>query len=138
MAAGVAPERFARGDTNDSPPEHAGAPTAPVALFPTCLFARYGYNAGQEAGDMTTRTVDARSRLTLGPKYANRLVIVREHEDGAVEVIPAEAVPAHEVWLYKDPDALWAVRQGIEEARAGRFAKAPNLQADADDDKDAR
>jgi len=87
---------------------------------------------------MTTKTVDARGRLTLGPRYANRLVIIREHEDGAVEIIPAEAVPAREAWLYKNPKALEAVRAGVEEARASRFAEAPDLKADVGDDEDGR
>lgn len=81
---------------------------------------------------MTTRTVDARGRLTLGPRYANRLVIVQESEDGALEIIPAEAIPAREAWLCKNAKARQAVRAGIEEARAGRFAKAPNLGANSD------
>jgi predicted transcriptional regulator len=81
---------------------------------------------------MTTRTVDARGRLTLGPRYANRLVIVRASEDGALEIIPAEAIPAREAWLHKNAKARQAVRAGIEEARAGRFAKAPSLGADSD------
>lgn len=81
---------------------------------------------------MTTRTVDARGRLTLGPRYANRLVIVRASEDGALEIIPAEAIPAREAWLHKNAKARQAVREGIEEARAGRFAKAPKLRADSD------
>jgi len=87
---------------------------------------------------MTTKTIDARGRLTLGPRYANRLVIVREHKDGAVEIIPAEAVPAREAWLYKNPKALEAVRSGVEEARAGRFAEAPDLRAGSGDDEDDR
>ena len=87
---------------------------------------------------MTTKTVDGRGRITLGPRYANRLVIVREHEDGALEIIPAEAVPAREAWLYKNAKALEAVRVGLEEARAGRFAKAPDLKAGPQDDEDDR
>jgi hypothetical protein len=92
----------------------------------------------EEESAMTTRTVDARGRLTLGPRYANRLVIVREHRDGALEVIPAEAVPAREAWLHKNAEAREAVRAGIEEARAGRFAKAPKLKAGSKDDEDDR
>jgi len=87
---------------------------------------------------MTTKTVDSRGRITLGPRYANRLVIVREHDDGALEIIPAEAVPAREAWLYKNPEALKAVRQGLEEAQAGRFAEAPDLEAeDVPDDEES-
>lgn len=89
---------------------------------------------------MTTKTVDSRGRITLGPRYANRLVIVREHEDGALEIIPAEAVPAREAWLYNNPEALKTVRQGVEEARAGRFAEAPDLGAEGlpDDEESDR
>jgi len=87
---------------------------------------------------MTTKTVDGRGRITLGPRYANRLVIVREHEDGALEIIPAEAVPAREAWLYKNARALEAVRGGLEEARAGRFAEAPDLEAGSGDDEAKR
>ena len=84
---------------------------------------------------MTTKTVDARGRLTLGQKYANSLVIVRERDDGALEIVPAEAVPAREAWLYKNPKALKAVRDGIEDARAGRFAETPDLTADSTPDQ---
>jgi hypothetical protein len=85
---------------------------------------------------MTTKTVDARGRITLGPRYANRLVIVREHKDGALEIIPAEAIPAREVWLFKNAGARKAVHASIEEARAGEFAESPDLKADADDEDD--
>ena len=79
---------------------------------------------------MTTKTVDARGRLTLGPEFANRLVIVRRLDDGGLEIVPAEAVPAREAWLHKNPKALKAVREGLEEARSGQFAEAPDLKAD--------
>lgn len=78
---------------------------------------------------MTTKTVDSRGRLSLGPDYANRLVIVKERDGGALEIIPAEAVPAREAWLYRDPEAREAVRQGLSGARAGRFAQPPDLDA---------
>ena len=55
-----------------------------------------------------------------------------------MEIIPAEAVPAREAWLYKNPKALDAVRAGVEEARAGRFAEAPDLKADLGDDEAGR
>jgi hypothetical protein len=84
---------------------------------------------------MTTKTVDARGRLTLGPRYANRLVIVEERADGAVEITPAEAVPASEAWLYRNPKAAEAVRTGIEDAKAGRFAEPPALPADPETDE---
>lgn len=86
---------------------------------------------------MTTKTVDARGRLTLGPAYANRLVIVQQRDDGALEIIPAEAVPEREAWLHRNPEAMQAVQRGMTDAREGRFAEPPDLAADADADDDA-
>jgi hypothetical protein len=93
-----------------------------------------GILEGEEDARMTTKTVDARGRIALGPRYANRLVIVREHKDGALEIIPAEAIPAREAWLFKNAEARKAVHAGIKEARAGEFAEPPDLKPDADED----
>ena len=81
---------------------------------------------------MTTRTVDPRGRLSLGKAFANRLVIIKELEDGMLQVIPAEAVPAPEAWLHENREAFGAVTQGLQEAIAGQFAEPPDIDADAD------
>ena len=52
-----------------------------LPCFPLALLPDMGIIPDEEESVMTTKTVDARGRLTLGPRYANRLVIVREHED---------------------------------------------------------
>ena len=78
---------------------------------------------------ITIRTIDGRGRLTLGPEFANPLVIVKAREDDALEVIPAEAIPARESWLYKNPEALAAVMEGLEQAKAGKLVEGPDLQA---------
>ena len=80
---------------------------------------------------MSTKTVDARGRVSLGQAFANALVIIKERVDGVVEIVRAEAVPAHEIWLYKNPEALAAVLAGIEQAKAGQFVESPDLAADA-------
>ncbi len=80
---------------------------------------------------MTTKTVDPRGRLSLGKAFANRLVIIQELEGGVLQVIPAEAVPATEAWLYRNRETFLAVSRGLEEARAGRFAEPPDREADA-------
>jgi hypothetical protein len=80
---------------------------------------------------MTTRTVDPRGRLSLGKAFANRLVIIKELENGMLQVIPAEAVPVPEAWLYENREAFLAVTQGLQEARAGQFAEPPDRDADA-------
>ncbi len=76
-----------------------------------------------------THKVDSRGRVMVGKKYANRLMIVQQTEDQIV-LIPAEAVPAREAWLFKNPAALRAVVEGLEDAKARRFAEPPDLDAD--------
>jgi hypothetical protein len=87
---------------------------------------------------MTTKTIDARGRLTLGPAFANRMVLVEELEGGIVQLIPAEAVPAREAWLFKNRKALASVLTGLEQARKGEFAAPPELAPDDDDSEDKR
>ena len=79
----------------------------------------------------TTKTVDARGRVSLGQAFANSLVLIKERADGVVEIVRAEAVPAHEVWLYKNPEALAALLTGIEQAKAGLVVDAPDFAAKA-------
>ena len=76
----------------------------------------------------TART-DGRGRVTLGKEFANRLMIVQKTEAGIL-LVPAEAVPAKEAWLFKDPVAIKAVLDGLADAEAGRFAEPPDLDGD--------
>ena len=76
------------------------------------------------------RTVDSRGRLSLGAGFASKVVIIKELPGNALEIVPAEVVPAREAWLYKNPEALASVLRGLEQARAAQRAKAPDLEAD--------
>lgn len=78
------------------------------------------------------KTVDAKGRLTLGKEFASSLVIVQELAEGLVQVVRAEAVPKPEAWLYKNPKALAAIMEGLEQARSGDLVEGPDLDADAD------
>ena len=80
---------------------------------------------------MTTKTLDARGRLTLGPDWAGAMAIVKEIGTGVLQVIRAEAVPARESWLYKNPEALASVLRGLQQAREGQSVEGPDLEADA-------
>ncbi len=80
---------------------------------------------------MTTRTVDNKGRVSIGKELAGHLVIVKELVGGVLQIIPAEAVPAREAWLYRNPEAIVAVMEGLEQAKAGKFAEPPDLDADA-------
>jgi hypothetical protein len=36
---------------------------------------------------------------------------------------PKASIPASELWLYKNPEALASVKQGMKEAAEGKFSK---------------
>lgn len=41
-----------------------------------------------------------------------------------------EEIPERERWLYENPEALASVQRGLEEARRGEYAEAPDLEVD--------
>ena len=52
------------------------------------------------------KRIDAKGRLSLGPDYANLMVLIHENKAGDLVVQKADVVPSHEAWLYKNPKAL--------------------------------
>jgi len=80
---------------------------------------------------MTTKTADAKGRISLGSRFANQTVIVEDVDPTEVRITLAEVIPQREVWLHKNPKAKALVLQGLKEARAGKRAKPPDLEADA-------
>lgn len=80
---------------------------------------------------MTTKLADSKGRITLGERFANRTVIVEDVDETEVRITLARVIPEREAWLYAHPKAKAAVLKGLTHAKARRFAKAPNLAADA-------
>lgn len=77
---------------------------------------------------MTTKTLDSKGRITLGPAYANKTVLIDDSDATRIIITPAVVIPEHEAWLYKNEKALQSVSLGIEQARSGQFAaEAPDL-----------
>ena len=81
---------------------------------------------------MTTKTADSKGRIALGSRFANRTVIVEELDDSEIRITLAQVIPEREAWLYRNPQALDAVRLGLSQAKAGEFSQSPpDLQHDA-------
>ena len=81
---------------------------------------------------MTTKTADSKGRIALGSRFANRTVIVEELDNTEIRITLAQVIPEREAWLYKNPQALDAVRRGLSQAKAGEFSKSPpDLRQDA-------
>ena len=78
---------------------------------------------------LPTKRADSQGRITLGKDYANTQFIIQRMEGGILQLIRAETVPQREAWLYKNPEALRAVMEGLEDAKAGRLSAGPDLEA---------
>jgi len=80
---------------------------------------------------MKTYTTDASGRLCLGKEFANKMFSL-EVKQGNIELIPVQIIPENEAWLYKNPEALAAVRQGLAQAKQGK-GKPLNFNLEEDD-----
>jgi len=78
---------------------------------------------------LPVKTTDSKGRLTLGREFAGRQFLVHRKDGGVIEIIPAETVPAREAWLFKNPTALSAVMEGLEQAREGKLSEGPDVDA---------
>lgn len=71
---------------------------------------------------------DAKKRVTL--KKVDRLAPfykVYSNALGQIILDPQVIVPAAELWLHKDQDALASIRRGLAESKAGRLVRLPSL-----------
>jgi hypothetical protein len=68
-----------------------------------------------------SKQVDLKGRLTLGARFAGRMVIIREESESVVTIELARVIPEREAWLYENPRALASVRRGLAQARAGEL-----------------
>lgn len=68
---------------------------------------------------MKTYTTDASGRICLGKEFANKMFSL-EIKQGNIELVPVRIVPEKEAWLYKNPEALAALQQGLKQAQQGK------------------
>ena len=74
---------------------------------------------------MTTKQVDKQGRLVLGARFANQTVIIDDSDPTRLVITPAKVVPAHEAWLYNNPEAMKSVLLGLHQARVGQKSECP-------------
>ncbi len=73
----------------------------------------------------TAKRIDAKGRLTLGPAYANLIVLIHESKGGDLVLKKANVVPSHEAWLHSNPKALRSVKKGLVQAKKRQFVEDP-------------
>jgi hypothetical protein len=73
---------------------------------------------------------DAKGRVVLGPLVAGQPVQVEERGEGEWTVRLVEPVPIKEAWLFKNPEALQRLRNGLQQAQNREFAADPRKGQD--------
>ena len=81
---------------------------------------------------------DSKGRITLG-KLAEGISSFRLIEQNGDKLVfeAMKEVPAREAWLYKNPEALKAVLEGLADVKAGRVYDLGDFTQYADDDGEA-
>ena len=89
--------------------------------------------------DRTPRRIvlrpDAKGRITLGPLARGiSSFVVSKEDDGRLLLEPYKESPAREAWLFENPAAIGKVRQGLNDAAAGRLRDRGDFSQFADDE----
>ena len=68
-------------------------------------------------------TPDAKKRLSLGEALAGATAYnIYRNSLGQLILDPVKTVPASEMWLYENPQALASVKRGLRESAEGKSA----------------
>ena len=78
-----------------------------------------------EFQEIGTKTIDDRNRLTLGDLFRGyKRVRLYRNDRGELFLQPTVEIPASELWLFQNKEALEAVQTGLEDASEGKIVKA--------------
>ena len=74
--------------------------------------------------EIGTRTIDERNRLTVGEilKDCKRIRLYR-NDSGEILLQPIAEIPASELWLFQNPEAINDVREGLRDASQGKVSR---------------
>ena len=74
--------------------------------------------------EIGTRTIDERNRLTIGEilKGCKRIRLY-QNDSGEVLLQPIVEIPASELWLFQNPEAIRDVREGLRDAAQGNVSR---------------
>jgi len=77
-----------------------------------------------EFAEVDTRTIDNRNRLTIGELALgfNRVRIYK-NQLGELLLKPVIEIPASELWLYKNKEALENVQNGLKDISEGKISR---------------
>lgn len=73
---------------------------------------------------------DAKGRVSLGPSFPHVLVEIETRGEGEWTVRLVKTIPAREMWLMKNKEALNLVTSGIMRAQRHEFVEDPRKGRD--------
>lgn len=80
--------------------------------------------------------IDTRNRVNLSkllPK--GNIHAVNAYKEGNKIILePMAEIPAYESWIYENPKALKAIKQGIKEAKEGKLKDRPSYAEFTEDE----
>jgi hypothetical protein len=81
-------------------------------------------------------TLDARKRVSLAKLLPdNEVCSFRAYMEGDKIILePMAEIPARELWLYKNPQALKDVQEGLQQSKEGKVHKRGSFAKYARDD----
>ena len=77
-----------------------------------------------EFQEIETKTIDDRTRITLGDLVKGyKRVKLYKNDRGEVLLQPITEIPASELWLFQNKEALENVKNGLKDASEGKISK---------------
>ena len=84
-----------------------------------------------------SRFLDSKNRITLGGRLQKLMMSkmkidsyqVLVGRNGDILLRPLASVPSNEAWMYRNPEVISKVRQGLKEAGEGKAEKADDLES---------
>lgn len=82
------------------------------------------------------KQLDSKDRISLGGKLKKIIDAGMDIEgfqvfvgkDGDILLRPAVAIPSKEAWIYRNPERIGAIREGLEQAKQGKTRRVDNLE----------
>ncbi len=77
-----------------------------------------------EFQEIGTKTIDDRNRITLGDLFRGyKRVRLYKNDRGELLLQPIVEIPASELWLFQNREALEGVNIGLKDASEGKIVK---------------
>jgi len=77
-----------------------------------------------EFQEIDTKTIDDRTCITLGALFKGyKRLKLYKNDRGEILLQPIAEIPASELWLFQNKEALESVKNGLKDAAQGKISK---------------